>query len=121
MISSLVVLLASLAVSAQGDRCPAGYSNDDCDQWRVEQAEKVLSGAIEKRVARGTSLITRPAVIEAIKRTSMDAHRAWLAFREAECKAFVAANVASARTDRGKTMSCLLQITEQRIAEVNRP
>jgi uncharacterized protein YecT (DUF1311 family) len=115
------VLLTSLAASAPGDRCPAGYSNDDCDQWSVEQAEKALSEAIEKRVARGISLTTRPAVIEAIKQTSMDAHRAWLAFREAECKAFVAANVASARTDRGKTMSCLLYITEQRIAEVNKP
>jgi uncharacterized protein YecT (DUF1311 family) len=110
-----------LAASAQGDRCPAGYSNDDCDEWRVDGAEKVLSQAIESRVARGTSLTTRPHLIEAIKQTSMDAHRAWLAFREAECKAFVAASIASARTDRGKKMSCLLHLTEQRIAEVNKP
>jgi uncharacterized protein YecT (DUF1311 family) len=121
MAALLLLAFTPVAALAQGDRCPTGYSNDQCDQWRLERADKALSDAIENMITERSKLTTRSDRAEAIKQTAMDAHRAWLVFRDAECKAYVAASVVSARTDRAKNASCLLRLTEQRTAEVKKP
>jgi uncharacterized protein YecT (DUF1311 family) len=110
---------STIAAWAQEAKCPQGYSNDDCDRWYVERADKALSELVEKKIAERSRLSTRPDFPEAVKRTVTEAHRAWLSFREAECKAYVTASVMSARTERARYSSCLLRMTERRIAELN--
>jgi uncharacterized protein YecT (DUF1311 family) len=117
----LALTLCPIAASAQEERCPKGLSNDECDNWYFERADKVLTEPTANKIAEDSKMTTRPDLIEAIKQTGQEAHRAWVAFREAECKAYVAANVMSARTEMGKKMSCLLSLTQRRIAEVKKP
>jgi uncharacterized protein YecT (DUF1311 family) len=109
-----------IAALAQDDKCPKGFSNDDCDGWHFEGADKVLTDVMDSKIVEQSKLTTRADVVEAIKRTSLEAHRAWVAFREAECRAYVAASVMSARTEKGRMASCLLLMTERRIAEVKK-
>jgi uncharacterized protein YecT (DUF1311 family) len=115
---ALTVLPAS--VLAQDDECPKGYSNDDCDQWGFERADKILTEAIASKIAERSKMTTNADLVEEIKSTALAAHRAWLAFRDAECKSYVAASFISARTERGRNASCLLSMTEQRVAQVKR-
>ena len=116
-----VLVFCPVAASAQGDKCPRGYSNDDCDKWHFERADIVLTEAIDRKIAQSSSMTTSPDIRDEIKRTALEAHRAWVAYREAECKAYAVANVTSARTQQGKYASCLLRLTEQRVAELNKP
>jgi uncharacterized protein YecT (DUF1311 family) len=117
----LALTLCPVTALAQDEKCPKGYSNDDCDNWYFERADKMLTDVVTSKIDANSKMTTRPDIIEAIKQTGQEAHRAWVAFREAECKAYVAANVMSARTEKGKKMSCLLSLTERRIAEVKKP
>ena len=90
--ASIAVVLHALIVwpvgaLAQDERCPKGLSNDECAQWEFERADKVLTDVIADRIDAATRMTTRLDVIEAIKQTGQEAHRAWIAYREAECKA----------------------------------
>ncbi|MDB5598064.1 MAG: hypothetical protein JWN71_108 [Xanthobacteraceae bacterium] len=121
MVALLVLTVCPVAASAQDDKCPKGLSNDECDQWHFERMDRLLSEAVASRIDASSKMTTRQDIIAAIKQTGQEAHRAWVAFREAECTAYVAANVMSARTERGKKASCLLSMTQRRIAEVKKP
>jgi uncharacterized protein YecT (DUF1311 family) len=117
----LLLTFSPIAATAQTDSCPKGTSNDDCDRWRIERADQALSEALESRIAERSKLTTNPLVAEAVKQTAMEAHRAWLVFRDAACRAYVAESFISAMTERAKNASCVVRLTERRIAELKRP
>ncbi len=123
--ASIAVVLHALTVwpvgaLAQDERCPKGLSNNECAQWEFERADKVLTEAIANKIDAATRMTTRLNIIEAIRQTGQEAHRAWIAYREAECKAHVTANVISAVPQESQKFSCLLSMTQRRIAEVKR-
>ena len=123
--ASLAIVLGALALlpdaaHAQDGQCPKGYSNDDCDQWYFERADKTLTATVADRIKRRSEMTTRPESQKAIRTTIEEAHRAWLVFRDAECKAYVAEGVMSARTETARNASCRLAMTEQRIEELKK-
>jgi uncharacterized protein YecT (DUF1311 family) len=121
VVALLLLAFSPIAATAQGESCPKGSSNDACDRWRIERADQALSEALESRIAQRSKLTTRPDVAEAVKRTAMEAQRAWLVFRDAACRAYVAESFISAMTERAKNASCVVRLTEQRTAEMKRP
>jgi uncharacterized protein YecT (DUF1311 family) len=121
IVALLALTACPVAALAQDERCPKGLSNDDCDNWYFERADNALTELVASKIDQNSKMTTRPDIIEAIKQTGQEAHRAWVAFREAECKAYVAANIMSARTEKGKKAACLLSLTQRRIAEVKKP
>ena len=120
MIALAGLAFCPTAVLAQEERCPKGYSNDQCDQWYFQRADKLLTDTVAATIAERSQLTTNVELIKAIKQTSSEAHRKWVAFRDAECKAAVAASVMSARTQKGRYAACLLVQTERRTAELKK-
>jgi uncharacterized protein YecT (DUF1311 family) len=109
------------AARAQDLPCPPGIgSNDACDQWQFEQADKALMRAIESKQAELERRSTRPDRNEQAKSSLMEAQREWVRFRDAECRARAAANMISARTRVGLTSACLFSLTRQRIEEIKK-
>jgi uncharacterized protein YecT (DUF1311 family) len=118
---ALVLGAAAPAARAQDLPCPTGIgSNDACDQWQFEQADKALMRAIESKQAELERRSTRPDRIEQAKSYLMEAQREWVRFRDAECRARAAANMISARTQAGLTSACLFSLTRQRIDEIKK-
>ena len=116
----LVVLAQPLTASGQAPRCAPGVSNDACDQWQFEQADKQLGEVVNNKLSE---LARRSAIErsnEVARASLVEAQRVWQLFRDAECKAKVAANMVSARTRQGLTSACLLSLTQQRITDVGR-
>ena len=116
----LVVLAQPLTASGQAPRCAPGMSNDACDQWQFEQADKQLGEVVNNKLSE---LARRSAIErsnEVARASLVEAQRVWQLFRDAECKAKVAANMVSARTRQGLTSACLLSLTQQRITDVGR-
>jgi uncharacterized protein YecT (DUF1311 family) len=127
MIHRAVVALALLfathaagAQTAESGRCPAGLSNDACDQWHVERAEQSLAAAVERKAAEFDRRSTRPDRNEAARAALMEAQQEWLRFRTAECNAMAIANMISARTRQGLISACLLALTQRRIGEIEK-
>ena len=103
---------------AQDDRCPTGISNDACDQWRFERADKTLSELVLGEISGLAKRSTDRLWLEQAEQLLLEAQSAWQAFRAAECKARSTINVISARTRAGKISACLLALTQQRIAQI---
>lgn len=112
-----IAFLISLSPALAAD-CPAGSTNDDCDQWLFERADQTLSDMVKTKLAEQSRLTTKPDIAEKIHQTGRDAHLAWVAFRAKECEARATARVMSARTHRGLLASCRLSMTERRINEL---
>ena len=116
--AGLVLGLLMSTADGQEAQCAGGMSNDKCDQWQFEQANKDLELFVASKVSEFDSRTTRKDLIEQIKAFITDAQRSWLIFRDLECKAVAAAQVQSARTRKGLTYSCLLELTQKRIKEI---
>ena len=114
----MLMLSHPLTAFAQDDRCPTGFSNDACDQWRFERADKMLSELVVSEISDLGKWSTDRLWQEEAKKLLLEAHSAWQAFRAAECKARSTINVISARTRAGKLSACLLALTQQRIAQI---
>jgi uncharacterized protein YecT (DUF1311 family) len=116
---ALVLGAAAPEARAQDLPCPPGIgSNDACDRWQFEQADKALMLAIESKQAELERRSSRPDHIEQAKSYLLEAQREWVRFRDAECRARVAADMISARTLQALTSACLLSLTRQRIEEI---
>jgi uncharacterized protein YecT (DUF1311 family) len=105
---------------AQDLLCPRGISNDACDQWQLEAADKALTLAIESKQSEFERRSTRQDRKEQAKSYLLEAQREWVRFRDAECRAKAAANMISARTREGLTSECLSSLTRQRIEEIKK-
>jgi uncharacterized protein YecT (DUF1311 family) len=118
---AFVLGAAAPAARAQDLPCPPGIgSNDACDQWQFEQADKALMRAIESKQTEIERRSTRQDSIEQAKSYLTEAQREWVRFRDAECRARAAANMISARTREGLTSACLSSLTRQRIDEIKK-
>ncbi len=118
-VAFLVLMLGHpLTVFAQDDRCPTGISNDACDQWRFERADKTLSELVLSEISNLGKRSTNRLWQAEAKKLLLEAQSAWQAFRTAECRARSTINVISARTRAGKFSACLLALTQQRIAQI---
>jgi uncharacterized protein YecT (DUF1311 family) len=118
---ALVLEAAAPEARAQDLPCPPGIgSNDACDQWQFEQADKALLRAIESKQTELERRSSRPDSIEQAKSYLVEAQREWVRFRDAECRARVAADMISARTRTGLTSACLFALTRQRIEEIKK-
>ena len=118
---ALVLGAAAPAARAQDLPCPPGIgSNDACDQWQFEQADKALMRAIESKQTEIERRSTRQDSIEQAKSHLTEAQREWVRFRDAECRARAAANMISARTREGLSSACLFSLTRQRIDEIKK-
>jgi uncharacterized protein YecT (DUF1311 family) len=119
----LAVVLGAAAPTARAQDlpCPPEIgSNDACDQWQFEQADKALTHAIEIKQTELERRSSRPDRNEQAKSYLLEAQREWARFRDAECRARAAANMISARTRAGLTSACLLSLTRQRIEEIKK-
>ena len=114
------LLMAGPALAADDD-CPQGLSNDDCNAWLVHRMDARLAEAVAARIEKNAKLTTYAPVSAEIRRTGQAAHIAWLAFREAECNAQVAAAVMSARPAQQRKAFCILALAEARLAEISKP
>jgi uncharacterized protein YecT (DUF1311 family) len=113
----MLTLGQPLTAFAQDDRCPTGISNDACDQWRFERADKALSELVLGEISNLGKRSTNRLWQEEAKTLLLEAQSAWQAFRTAECKARSTVDVISARTRAGKLSACLIALTQQRIAQ----
>jgi uncharacterized protein YecT (DUF1311 family) len=120
VVALLALIAYPVAAPAQDDKCPRGGSNDDCAQWYFERVDQALTAIVADRIKRRSEMTTLPESREAIRTTIEEAHRAWLVFRDAECKAYVAEGVMSARPEAGRSTSCRLSMTERRIEELKK-
>jgi uncharacterized protein YecT (DUF1311 family) len=114
----MLMLGHPLTAFARDDRCPTGISNDACDQWQFERADKTLSELILSEISGLGKRSTNRLWQEEAKKLLLEAQSAWQAFRAAECKARSTINVISARTRAGIISACLLVLTQQRIAQI---
>lgn len=118
---ALVLGAAAPRAQAQDLPCPPGIgSNDACDQWRFEQADQALLRAIESKQAELERRSKWPDRNERAKSYLLEAQREWVRFRDAECRAWAAANMISARTPQGLISACLFSLTRQRIEEIKK-
>ena len=118
-ITLLMLMLGHpLAALAQADQCPAGFSNDECDRWQFERADRQLSELVLREISELGKWSTDSRWQEEAKELLIEAQRTWEAFRTAECKARSTINVISARTLKAKNSACLLALTQRRIAEI---
>lgn len=113
----MLMLGHTITASAQDDRCPTGISNDACDRWRFERADKTLSELVLSEISNLGKRSTNRLWQEEAKKLLLEAQSAWQAFRTAECKARSTVDVISARTREGKLSACLIALTQQRIAQ----
>jgi uncharacterized protein YecT (DUF1311 family) len=116
---ALVVAPGSTAW-AQDAQCPRGSSNDACDQWAFEQADKELALLVERKLSELDRRSTLQERTERAKSSLQEAQREWVRFRDAECRGRAAANMISARTPQGLTSACLSALTRRRIEEIRK-
>lgn len=121
VVALLALMVCPVVVSAQEDNCPQGMRSHDCDVWLVERMDKRLTEAVAAHIEKNAKLTTYSDIAAEIRRTGQEAHIAWVAFREAECNAQVAAEVMSARPAQDRKASCFLFVTKQRLAEMTKP
>jgi len=117
---ALVAQLGSFGLAHAEAACPPGVSGRACSDWLLQRAEEELAAAVERKqgdIDRRSTLIERTA---AAKAYVIDAHREWLRFREAECRAQAAfETLISAMTPEAWTTSCRHRMTRRRIEELS--
>jgi uncharacterized protein YecT (DUF1311 family) len=113
-----VLFAGTLGVAAQSS-CPL-KSNDACDQWAFEQADKELAAVIAAariEIDRFAHPDTRQEAGDAL----FAAHSLWVEMRAADCRADSALMwLRSARTREGYTAACMHAVTLRRIGEIKR-
>jgi uncharacterized protein YecT (DUF1311 family) len=124
---AIAVTVAALAASGSlgaanaGEQCPAGIVGRACPHWLLERAEEEIAAAVERKraeVDRRSTLVDRTT---AAKTNLLAAHREWLRFREAECRAEASLEtLRSAMTPEAWTVACLHRMTRRRIEELDR-
>lgn len=118
----LVLILAASVPTARAQilTCPPMGSNDACDQWQFEQADKALTSIVELTLAKIDSF-AHPDTRQEAKERFKQAQRLWKQMREADCQAVSAFLwLRSARTRQGYTAACMRDLTAQRIVELKR-
>jgi uncharacterized protein YecT (DUF1311 family) len=121
--SVLAVLVTSIAVfcgqhgsSAQA-RCPHNTS-DACDQWHFEEIDKQLTQVVAEAVEK-IEKFAHPDARQEAKDALAESHRAFVASREADCRAEAAfMYLRTARARASYTASCMYYLTELRIARI---
>jgi uncharacterized protein YecT (DUF1311 family) len=124
MIAPLLMLMLGCvgsAACAQSLSCPAGLnSNDACDQWQFEQADKELASIVELALAEVDRFAHSDTRQEAKERLNQ-AQQLWSQTRQLDCQAESALMwLRSARTRRGYTASCMHDLTVRRISELKK-
>jgi uncharacterized protein YecT (DUF1311 family) len=124
IVAVLLALILGVPVpgaSAQVQPCPRGTpSNDACDQWHFEQADKELASVVELALAKIDSF-AHPDTRQEAKERLHQAQRLWEQTREADCQAESAFMwLRSARTREGYTAACMHGLTVRRIAELRK-
>jgi uncharacterized protein YecT (DUF1311 family) len=93
-------------------------SNDACDQWQFEQADKELASVVALALAKIDSF-AHPNTRQEAKQSLNQAQQLWRQTREVDCQAESAfVWLRSARTRQGYTAACMHQLTVRRIAEL---
>ncbi len=118
-----VLILGALVPTARAQilPCPRGMSsNDACDQWQFEQADKELAAIVELALTAIDSF-AHPNTLQEAKERLTQGHRLWGQRREVDCQAESAfVWLRSARTREGYTSVCMRDLTVRRIAELKK-
>jgi uncharacterized protein YecT (DUF1311 family) len=125
----LAALLAGFAMNCLANFSSAGRaeeltcpfkSNDDCDRWEFEQADKRLTSALASAFAK-IEAFAHPDTRKEAKDSLEQAHSLWKQLREKDCQAESALMwLRSARTRKGYTAACLNDSVIKRIAEIKK-
>ena len=118
--SLLVLVIAAGAAGAEQPSTSARpcKSNDECDQWAFEQLDRQLAAFVPNILA-DIDRFAHPSTREAARAGFTEAQRLWLAFRDSACQAEAARMfLRSARTTAGYTSGCLLQMSSERLQEL---
>ena len=118
---ALILGVLAPAARAQPLPCPREISsNDACDVWEFEQADKELTSIIELARTKIDSF-AHPDTREEAKERLNQAHQLWRQTREVDCQAESALMwLRSARTRQGYTASCMYELTVRRGDELKR-
>ena len=116
LVTSIAILCGQHSAGAQ-PRCP--YSTSDaCDQWHFEEIDKQLAQVVAEAVEK-IEKFAHPDARQEAKDALADSHRAFVASREADCRAeAVFMYLRTARTRGSYTASCMFFLTELRIARI---
>jgi uncharacterized protein YecT (DUF1311 family) len=118
LLAGLVVFISVDIAGAQ--TCPTGMSNDQCDRWRFERAERELASVVATALARIEEFAV-PDTRQEAKAELEQAQQAWVRTRNADCQSESAFQWhRSARTREGNTAACLTRLTTGRIEELKR-
>jgi uncharacterized protein YecT (DUF1311 family) len=123
IVAAMLVLLPAAPVPTARTQilpCPQMGSNDACDQWQLEQADKKLASIVELAVAKIDSF-AHPDTRQEAKERFDQAQRLWVQTREADCQAESAfVWLRSARTRQGYTAACMRDLTAGRVVELKK-
>jgi uncharacterized protein YecT (DUF1311 family) len=114
--TSIAILCGQHGTNAQ-PRCPFNTS-DACDQWHFEEIDKQLTQVVAEAVEK-IEKFAHPDSRQEAKDALADSHRAFVASREADCRAEAAfMYLRTARTPGSYIASCMFFLTELRIARI---
>jgi uncharacterized protein YecT (DUF1311 family) len=116
LVTSIAILCVQHGASAQ-PRCPHSTS-DACDQWHFEEIDKQLAQVVAEAVEK-IEKFAHPDARQEAKDALAESHRAFVASREADCRAEAAfMYLRTARTRESYTAACMFFLTELRIARI---
>jgi len=115
-VMSIAVLCGQHGAGAQA-RCPHSTS-DACDRWHFEEIDKQLTQVVAEAVEK-IEKFAHPDARQEAKDALAESHRAFVASREADCRAEAAFMVLrTARSRESYSAACMFFLTELRIARL---
>jgi len=116
LVTSIGTLYGQHGAAAQ-PRCPHSTS-DACDQWHFEEIDRQLAKVVAEAVEK-IEKFAHPDARQEAKDGLADSQRAFVASREADCRAEAAfMYLRTARPRASYIASCMFFLTELRIARI---
>jgi uncharacterized protein YecT (DUF1311 family) len=116
LVTSIAILCGQHGAGAQA-RCPLS-TMDACDRWHLEQIDQQLAQVVAEAVEK-IERFAHPDVRQEAKEALAESQRAFMASREADCRAEAAfMYLRTAKTRESFTISCMYALTELRIARL---
>jgi uncharacterized protein YecT (DUF1311 family) len=116
LVTSIVILFGEHGAGAQAC-CPLS-TMDACDRWHLEQVDQQLAQVVTESVEK-IERFAHPDARQEAKEALGESQRAFMASREADCRAEAAfMYLRTAKTRESFTISCMYSLTELRIARL---
>jgi uncharacterized protein YecT (DUF1311 family) len=114
LVTSIAILCGQHGAGAQA-RCPLS-TMDACDRWHLEQIDQQLAQVVAEAVEK-IERFAHPDVRQEAKEALAESQRAFMASREADCRAAFM-HLRTAKTRESFTISCMYSLNELRIARL---